>query len=713
MKNKHLSILFFSTMILFAKSPLISVFTDAITYREAENAVLAYCTALEEDGYRVNSHVQNWTDPESVREQILWDLSGGDLEGAVFIGDIPIPMILDAQHMTSAFKIDQIRFSDRQRVAVASDRFYDDPDLKFDFIAQDENNPLLFYYSLSENSPQIIEKDLYSGRIFPPVHDERKYAMIADYLFRVAEQKKQGEVLDTMLTFTGHGYHSESLNSWETHALMLQEQFPHLYQPGGSVRHYYHTMSNDIKKILMYEMQDPQLDMAVFHAHGGYDAQYLMGYPPASTAQQNIEEVKRFVRSKLRSAERRGNLDEAKKYYIEGYDIPEHWVANTFDKDVIIGDSLYNALLDIYSADVRGMRPQAEVMIFDQCYNGQFFKEDYISGTYLFEEGKMVAGVANSVNVRQDIWANELLGLLRHGVPIGTWHLSRNYLESHIIGDPTFHFVKPARTDVNAPYRKLLKSPDATLRTYGVYQLAKDRGPAAESALIGIYSSDPSANVRLQALKSLASLRTPAFRDLLKISIKDPSELIRRFSANWMGKVGRIDYIPLLLDRYARDISERVSASAKSELDILLPNPGADSLLEAFAGHPDSDSAVVARLEYARNRSNQWLYEDIIPTMKDSSKSATKRISEIRTFRNYNYVPGIPELLAIALDEKDDPAVRRACIEALGWFTMNPNYTDIIEALSPLKDNPEESVRKEAVKSITRLLSGPNMVFTP
>jgi hypothetical protein len=44
---------------------------------------------------------------------------------------------------------------------------------------------------------------------------------------------------------------------------------------------------------------------------------------------------------------------------------------------------------------------------------------------------------------------------------------------------------------------------------------------------------------------------------------------------------------------------------------------------------------------------------------------------------------------------------------------MNPNYTDIIEALSPLKDNPEESVRKEAVKSITRLLSGPNMVFTP
>ena len=29
------------------------------------------------------------------------------LEGAVFIGDIPIPMIRKAQHMTSAFKMDE------------------------------------------------------------------------------------------------------------------------------------------------------------------------------------------------------------------------------------------------------------------------------------------------------------------------------------------------------------------------------------------------------------------------------------------------------------------------------------------------------------------------------------------------------------------------------------------------------------------------------
>ncbi|MDD3716903.1 MAG: HEAT repeat domain-containing protein [Candidatus Marinimicrobia bacterium] len=713
MNKSRILIAILSSVILFAKAPLISVFTDEISYREAEKAVLAYCAALEEEGYRVNNHVGDWKDPESVREQILLDLSGKDMEGAVFIGDIPVPMILDAQHLTSAFKIDQDRFSDMQRIAVASDRFYDDPDLQFDFIARDENNPLLFYYSLSENSPQYIEKDFYSGRIFPPVHDERKYAMIADYLFRVAEQKKRGELLDTMLTFTGHGYHSESLSSWETHALMLREQFPHLYLPGGNVRHYYHTMSRDIKKIIMREMQDPQLDMAVFHAHGGYDAQYLMGYPPAATAKENAEEIRRFVRSKLRTAKRRGNYEEAKSYYLESYDIPEHWIADTFNEEKIREDSLYNALLDIYSADVRGMQPQAEVIIFDQCYNGQFFKEDYISGTYLFTGGTVVAGVANTVNVRQDIWANELLGLLRFGVPLGTWHRSRNYLESHIIGDPTWRFTPVSQAKLNAPGTRLLRSDDATLRSYGVYRLYRERGLAAEAELLKIYRRDPSANVRLQALKSLASLRTPAFRDLLKISINDPAELIRRFSANWMGKIGNIDYIPLLVERYTRDISERVVASAKSELDILLPNPGAESLLAAFTEHPDSDSTAVARLEYAKNRSNQWLYEDLIKTLKDGSESATKRISKIRTFRNYNFVPGIPELLALALNEEEDPAVRRAGIEALGWFTMNANYTDIIDALRPLKDSPEESVRKETEKSIKRLEYGANMVITP
>ncbi|MEA3391922.1 MAG: HEAT repeat domain-containing protein, partial [Candidatus Marinimicrobia bacterium] len=413
MKKIIVILIVLSTVLAFAKTSTIAVIVDDITYDKTSASVDAYCSALEEEGYNVALYSQAWENPEAVREVLL---ATDNIEGAVFIGDIPIPMVQDAQHLTSAFKINQTRFN-MKRISIATDRYYDDLDLVFDFIQQDEENPLLFYYSLSEKSPQYIEKDFYSGRIFPPVHDDSKYELIAKYLDRVAEQKRNPEVLDNMLTYTGHGYHSESLNAWENHTLMLKEQFPDLFIPGAQIKNYEHTMSRNMKKIIMRELQVPELDMVIFHAHGGDDTQYLTGYPPAGNARENIEEVKRFVRSKLRSAKRRGNLEEAKEYYITSYDIPEHWVDDVFDSESILADSIYEAKIDLWSDDVKNMKTQAEVFIFDECYNGQFYMPNYISGTHLFGDGNVIAGIANSVNVRQDIWANEMLGLLKYGVP--------------------------------------------------------------------------------------------------------------------------------------------------------------------------------------------------------------------------------------------------------------------------------------------------------
>ncbi|MCK4530146.1 MAG: HEAT repeat domain-containing protein, partial [Candidatus Marinimicrobia bacterium] len=531
MKKLIIALLVFTTILAFAKAPVIAVVIDEITYNKTASAVDNYCSALEEEGYSVALYSQAWENPEAVREVLL---GTDNIEGAVFIGDIPIPMVQDAQHLTSAFKIDQTRFN-MKRISIATDRYYDDLDLVFDFIQQDEENPLLFYYSLSEKSTQYIEKDFYSGRIFSPIHDDSKYELIAKYLDRAAYEKRNPEILDNMMTYTGHGYHSESLNAWENHTLMLKEQFPDLFIPGAQIKNYEHTMSRNMKKIIMRELQVPELDMVIFHAHGGDDTQYLTGYPPAGNARENIEEVKRFVRSKLRSAKRRGNLEEAKEYYITSYDIPEHWVDDVFDPESILADSIYEAKIDLWSDDVKNMKTQAEVFIFDECYNGQFYMPDYISGTHLFGDGNVIAGVANSVNVRQDIWANEMLGLLKYGVPIGKWHLTRTYLESQIIGDPTFHFAENNSKVISASYKKLLNSKDASLRTLGVYKMTKELGLEAENKLLKIYEKDLSANVRLETLKSLATLRTPAFRKLLVSSIHDPSELIRRITVNWMG----------------------------------------------------------------------------------------------------------------------------------------------------------------------------------
>jgi len=707
MKKIITALFVFTTIVAFAKAPTIAVVVDNVTYDKAKSSVDNYCRALEEEGKNVALFAQAWENPESVREALS---SVSDLEGAVFIGDIPIAMVQDAQHLTSAFKIDQTRFKSQQRISVATDRYYDDPDLVFDFLKQDEENPLLFYYSLSEKSPQYIEKDFYSGRIISPVHDDSKYEMIAKYLDRAVYQKSNPEVLDNMMTYTGHGYHSESLNAWENHTLMLKEQFPDLFIPGGKIKNYEHTMSRNMKKIIMRELQVPELDMVIFHAHGGDDVQYLTGYPPAGNAKENIEEVKRFVRSKLRSAKRRGNLDEAREYYITNYDIPEHWVEDVFDPETILEDSIYEAKIDLWADDVKNMKTGAEVFIFDECYNGQFYMPNYISGTHLFGDGNVIAGVANTVNVRQDIWANEMLGLLKYGVPIGEWHLTRTYLESQIIGDPTFHFKENNSMITKSSYKKLLKSKEPSLRTLGVYKMTHELDLGAETKLIDIYSTDPSANVRLEALKSLATLRTPAFRKLLETTINDPSELIRRITVNWMGKIGDKGNIPLLADRMAHDISERVSFSTKTSLELLFSHPCADDFLEKIALDNDLDTAMV---NHRYRRSQGWLHDEIIPTITDTSLTAKKRMSKIRTFRNYNFTPGIKTLLEIAGDSTDDALVRKGAIEALGWFVMNPNYKELITELKGLTDSEVPEVKAEAIKSIKRLEAGANLVITP
>ena len=56
---------------------------------------------------KVYTIVDRWGVPDSIRACLRSMYYQGKIQGAVFIGDIPIPMIRDAQHLTSAFKMDQ------------------------------------------------------------------------------------------------------------------------------------------------------------------------------------------------------------------------------------------------------------------------------------------------------------------------------------------------------------------------------------------------------------------------------------------------------------------------------------------------------------------------------------------------------------------------------------------------------------------------------
>ena len=77
--------------------------------------------------------------------------------------------------------------------------------------------------------------------------------------------------------------------------------------------------------------------------------------------------------------------------------------------------------------------------------------EDCIADAYIFGEGNTVVTQGNTVNTIQDKWPDEYLGVLACGVRIGQWARHVHFLETHIIGDPTYRFANTgdSRLDLN------------------------------------------------------------------------------------------------------------------------------------------------------------------------------------------------------------------------------------------------------------------------
>ena len=108
-----------------------AIVVDQVTYNKVQTEIESYAKAIQEKEKLVPIIViDKWGIPDSIRNELirLYKQPNAAIEGAVFIGDIPIPMIRDAQHLTSAFKMDQNTFGWHES-SVPSDRFYDDFDL--------------------------------------------------------------------------------------------------------------------------------------------------------------------------------------------------------------------------------------------------------------------------------------------------------------------------------------------------------------------------------------------------------------------------------------------------------------------------------------------------------------------------------------------------------------------------------------------------------
>lgn len=692
-----------------------AIVVDTESYDNAKAEIDAYADVLNKEGLEIHLIVKDFTLPDSLKAE-LYSLYKADnpIEGAVFIGDVPIACVIDAQHMTSAFKMNQKRFG-LETANVPTDRFYDDFDLTWNYIRQDTINDLNHYYSLNFDSKQHISPDIYSGRIKMP-EVENKYELLRNYMKKVVSQHQAENVLDEFFFFAGNGYNSESMVARLDEQVVLDQQL----LGNVNVEFLDHARANVVKFHFMSELQRDDLDIALLHHHGSEDTQYLSGWPKTNAYEEQISLVKRFLRVRLNRSKDKGPSEHSKikQDYNERFGVPSSWFNDAFDDDVQKEDSLWNADLDLVLADfdIYDYKPNVRFAILDACFNGAFHEDEYLAGAYIFADGNSVANQANSVNSLQDKWPQEMVGLLSLGMRIGEWNRKVCYLETHIIGDPTFRFksIDPLLdvqklSVVNAGDNKvwlgLLDSKYPDVQALALRKLYDNGYDGISELLLTTYKNSDLGSVRTECLKLSSNLNDNNFIELLKLALSDNYELIQRLAVIMAGNNGSDELIPYFVKLAFSNLSERVEFNYINSSRFF----NNSKVMAEFEKQSIEANELIKRDEYLKEIEKVFVdanssYQEVLDKITNPETSDNQLEFWISTLRNYNYHQGVPSFIDF-LEESDNEEHRIKMVEALGWFTLSVQKQQIIDYCQKLANDATESeeLRQEAAKTVLRL----------
>ena len=692
-----------------------AIVVDQKSYDEVKSEIDAYRSSIENEGLGTYLLIDNWKRPESIREQLikLHKNEKAPLEGCVFIGDIPIPMIRDAHHLSSAFKMSPK--ANWQKSSIPSDRYYDDFGLTFDYIKQDSLIPDYHYMTLRADSKQYISPDIYSARIRPlHLKDQNPYQMLRDYLKKTVAEKEKQNTLDQLTMARGHGYNSEDPLAWSGEQMALREQLPQIFKPGNTVKFYDFDMRYPMKPLYLNEIQREGLDIMLFHHHGGPTMQYINGYENGSSINLSIENAKIFLRSKVPSYAKKHGREAAIKEYAKQYGVPESWCAEAFDEEKIKSDSIVNRNMDIYTEDIRLMAPNARFVLFDACFNGSFHLDDNIVGSYIFNRGKTIVTMGCTVNTIQDKWPDEFLGLLATGMRIGQFTRFTCFLENHLIGDPTFHFINNSELDIDinqalvlqegnmAFWKKQLNSPMADMQAMALRQLSMANYSGLVDLLKKSYYESNYFVVRLEALRLLTLNHPTEVADVLQTAMNDSYELIRRYAVEYVEKNSNPKLLPAWIESYLlRGHENRHRFRIFSGIDTFDHDTALNELQKQAAKWSFYDSSYMNELSEYLPRQKKGLERDF--TLIGNPESTTKQIqSEISRFRNKPITKAIEALLNIVKNENLEEELRVSAAETLGWYNLHYDKATIIKKLNAFQtSNPK--LMNEVTKTIHRL----------
>ena len=692
------------------KSRSFAIVVDKNTYENCRTSIDNYSQAVKLEGLNTFIIIDRWSCPDSIRMELKKLYDGHNLEGAVMIGDVPVPMIRDAQHLTTAFKMDQKRAWNES--SIPSDRFYDDFDLKFDYLKRDTTNKLYFYYNLRPDSPQHITCDIYSARIKAPVvAGKTKYQLINEYLEKVVKEKSAQRSIGAITYFAGHGYNSDCMVARADERLSLTEQFPHLLKAEGKLNYIDYTYDNYVKYRLMAELAREEIGLAILHHHGSEDTQYFNGSPVVASAAEWLELAKKFFRGKIRGAK---DTTASKEYYMKEYGVPESWVNNAFDPKVMEKDSLSDMAVDASLPDMKGYVSNARMIIFDACYNGSFHMDDYISGHYIFNPGRTMVVKGNTVNTLQDTWTNQLMGLLDLGVCAGNWAKGQMTLESHLIGDPTYHFTssRPDLKNVNEAmvnersnekfWRKAMKDSNADYKALAMKMLYQ-AGKISTDELLQIQKEETRGVVRLEAFTLINKSYDKNLIPSIKLGLQDSYELQRRMACISASNSLSPELLDLIVSLYVQPgISKRVEFQLKSALDNYPAEAALAAIDKALFGKDyewyKSKMEEKKRFEYTYERRA----DDYKELMNPSGKVKEKRFT-ISALRNSTSTANLDILFQFFKESKDND-LKVQLAEAFGWYTQSWKRDEIIKFCQEQSEiETNELVKNELTRTINRL----------
>ena len=693
-----------------------AIIVDSESYKNCRNEIEDYRKSVEDGGLDAFILEKDWKCPDEIKDTLMYFYKTRNLEGTVFVGDIPIAMIRKGQHFTSAFKMDENAFTKRD-TSVPSDRFYDDFDLKFDFVERDTVETNFFYYNLSPESPQILTCDIYSGRIKPSSDRGDRYEELSRYLKKVVRTKKETNYLDKVTSYTGDGSFSNSLVAWKDETITLHEQMPQAFNTGDGMKFYAWTMYPYMKEILTDEIQRKDLDLVLFHEHGIPERQYLTGTPLADDMDSFYAIGTYHARNQFRRLLRRGNSREkAIAEMQKSYGVDTSWYVNALEPEVMKADSILDMKTGFVLDDLARIKPNVKVALFDACYNGDFRESDWVANRYIMSEGDAIVCLANSVNVLQDKSSSDLMGMLSCGYNVGQWQQQVHILESHVIGDPTFAFAPSFKMDLpdlkntNVKYWKkyLDKKYPCDIQGLALHRLFALEYKDMSDLLLDTFRKSDYYMLRLQCMHLLAHYYDENYITLLKEALDDPYEFIRRKGAFFASKVGREDLVKDLVDMYFREYNAKRVAFNIGFAAAHFPD---DTFTDQFTKVLENSDFIFDKEVFGSDagrafKSSVGIRNMTLKYIRTKDESPKWRASYIGGMRNMPYAHLGEDLVNIVTDNNEDEKLRVKAAEVLGWYVRAHNRGILVEKLQNCLNTDAqmpEAVRNEIIKTNNRL----------